>query len=557
MTPLAGQHKGDVEHDERIDELAEHGATSRPQPQMRIAGEHFQTMENKKVKKLADAEGDQRTDDDALRGAENDVEVFIADGGKRSGARFAHEVERDEDIRNQKNRQQRDTAHPGNAVVFVDDVGHDEDNRPDQNPDREVRGRFGKPQEWRDFKRENFTTHKFGQNGVSDKKPRQDEVEAFFAMHHSVSAYFMNLTHASKKKPCAMEQTVPDKKAQRKLLIGRLIHLSIIMAVATVLGVFALKIILSHYKLDHKPMELGADARGFATKSRNGTYMKLSNLHFRLTDEINMQVKELVGEAIPKTKNGIVNFDDVNSFRIDILSGEAFVRIGVMEHIFNNYVFNYDGSPLKNMKMEFIDDEDNGKPIKKLRLTGDMKLVLWIGFEMVGKMYLDREKTLMVIEAERIKSLGNPYTKTLLDTVGLNMEKLLPVPSGRGITMNGNKIIVEPFKIFPPPQIGGFISDMRIQSDGLQLFFSSKTKVNFPPLPVKDVKNYLYLYQGDVKFGKLMMVDARLQMVDQSQKNDFDFYLKKYQIPLGYGYSKIMGDGSVVAYIPDYRDVAK
>jgi hypothetical protein len=367
----------------------------------------------------------------------------------------------------------------------------------------------------------------------------------------------MNLTHASKKKPCAMEDKSMDKKHRRKILMGKLVHLTIIMAVATVLGVFAIKIILSHYKLEHKPMELGAAAKNFNTRSRSGTYMKLSNLHFRLTDEINMEVKELIGEAIPKAKNGVVNFDDINSFKIDILSGEAFVRTEIMEYIFNNLVFNYDGSPLKNMKMEFIEVEENGKQVRKLRLSGDMKLVMWIGFEMVGKMYLDREKTLMVIEAESIKSLGNPYTKTLLDTVGLNMEKLLPVPTGRGITMVGNKIIVEPFKIFPPPQIGGFISDMIIQKDGLQLFFSSNTKVNFPPLPLSTVKNYLYLYQGDVKFGKLMMVDARLQMVDMSQNNDFDFYLKKYQLPLALGYSKIMGDGSVVATIPDYRDAIK
>ncbi|MCX7632141.1 MAG: hypothetical protein N2Z22_02270 [Turneriella sp.] len=344
-----------------------------------------------------------------------------------------------------------------------------------------------------------------------------------------------------------------DKKAARRQLITKLLHLGIVMAVATVLGVFAIRIILSHYKPEHKPIGLLGNPRDFAVKSRAGTYMKLSNLHFRLTDEINILVKELTAQAVPKTKNGIVNFDDINSFRIDLLAGEAFVRTSVMEHIFNNYVFNYDGSPLKNMKMEFIEEDGS----KKLRLTGDMKLVLWIGFEMVGRMFLDREKTLMVIEAERIKSLGNPYTKTLLDAVGLDMEKLMPVPSGRGVTMVGNRIIVEPFTIFPPPQISGFISDMQIHKDGLQLFFSSKTKVDFPPLPVKDVKNYLYLYQGDVKFGKLTMVDTRLQMVDLSQKNDFDFYLKKYTIPLTQGYSKIQPDGSVVAYIPDFRDAVK
>lgn len=354
-----------------------------------------------------------------------------------------------------------------------------------------------------------------------------------------------------------MEHPVPEKAAQRRILIGRLVHLGIITAVATVLGVVAIKIILSHYKLEHKPMQLGGDARAFAARSRAGTYMKLSNLNFRLTDVIHLQVKELVGEAVPKTRNGIVNFDDIHSFRIDVLSGEVFVRTEIMEYIFNNLVFKYEGTPLRNMKLEFFDDEDNGKPVKKLRLKGDMKLVVWLGFEMVGKIYLDREKTLIVIEAERIKSLGLPYTKTLLDTVGLNMEKLLPVPSGRGITMMGNKIIVEPFKIFPPPQMGGYISDMRVQSGGLQLFFSGKTMVNFPALPVKDAKNYLFLYQGDVKFGKLMMVDARLQMVDMSQKSDFDFYLQKYLVPLGAGYSKILRDGSVVAYIPDYRDVAR
>lgn len=123
--------------------------------------------------------------------------------------------------------------------------------------------------------------------------------------------------------------------------------------------------------------------------------------------------------------------------------------------------------------------------------------------------------------------------------------------------MRGNKIFVEPFKIFPPPQIGGFISDMKIESNGLRMFFSSKSSVKFPPLPVKNVTNYLFLYQGDVKFGKLTMVDARLQMVDMTQKNDFDFYLKKYLIPLGMGYSKIQRDGSVIAYIPDYRDAIR
>lgn len=205
--------------------------------------------------------------------------------------------------------------------------------------------------------------------------------------------------------------------------------------------------------------------------------------------------------------------------------------------------------------MQFI--QVDGKPERRLLLSGDMKLVMWLGFEMTGKMSLDKDNVLMVIEAEKIKSLGNPMTKPLLDVVGLDLETLLPVPKGRGITMQGNKIIVEPFMLFPPPKIGGYITEMKIEENGLRLKFNNDFKVKFPPLPEPNVNNYLFLYQGDVKFGKLRMVDTRLQMIDADQKDDFDFYLKKYFKPLTHGFSKIKADGAVVAIIPDYNDVIR
>lgn len=335
----------------------------------------------------------------------------------------------------------------------------------------------------------------------------------------------------------------------------KILHIAIIGVISVVFVVLAIRLAVSEFKREEKPLKLFQEPSKVKLRSRQGTYMLLKNLNFRLSDEIDLKVYELVGEAIPLKPYEIVNFDDVNQFVIDILQADVFLETRILEYIFNNLVFNYEGSPLRNLKMKFV--EIPGEAERRLLLSGDMKLVMWIGFEMLAKMSLDTDNVLFVIEAEKIKSLGNPMTKPLLDLVGLDLEKLLPVPSGRGITMKGNRIIVEPFAIFPPPRIGGYITQMQLLDKGLRLKFDNPFKVNFPELPEKKVRNFLFLYQGDVKFGKLRMVDTRLQMIDLDQKDDFDFYLKKYFIPLVKGYSKIKSDASVVAYIPDFEDALR
>ncbi|MCB1147593.1 MAG: hypothetical protein KDK41_08520 [Leptospiraceae bacterium] len=334
----------------------------------------------------------------------------------------------------------------------------------------------------------------------------------------------------------------------------RLLHLSIVVAVVGTLAFVALRVLTSQLSQKDKPLELGGAPVPVQSRTLRGTYLALKNLNFKLTDEIEMKVHSLVGETIPFKKGAMTNFDDVNSFAIDIYQAEAEVDVKILQYIFNQIVFNYEGTPLKNLKMEFINVENDGKTEKRLKLSGDMKLVFWLGFEMIGKMYLDKENVLLIIEAESIKSLGNPMTKTMLDIVGLDLEKLLPIPRGRGLVMKENKIIVEPFSIFPPPKIGGYLSEIKLLDNSLWLKIDNEFKVKFPPLPDPKAANYLMLYKGDVKFGKLRMIDAYLQMIDQDQKDIFDFYLKKYTRPLGFGYSKIRPDGSVLAYIPDYND---
>lgn len=351
----------------------------------------------------------------------------------------------------------------------------------------------------------------------------------------------------------AIKPLEPEKKKEKKQssLLRKILHLVVIFALINIFAVITIRVVTMQLQKNVLPLELHKQPQKFAKRTRRGTFMKLQNLKFRLTDKIDMQVKTLTAEAIPKGNETMVNFDDIHSFAIDILQGEVLLKPHVLETIFNDIVFNFPGSPLKNQKMEFV--KIDGKKERRLKLTGEMKLVFWIPFEMIAKISLDKKKVLMIIEAESIRSLGNPYTKTLLDMVGLDLETLLPIPAGRGLEMKENKIIVQPFEIFPPPQIGGYLTDIQLLENAMFLKFDNPHKVNFPEMPVPEAKNYLFLYKGDVKFGKLRMIDARLQMIDLNQKDAFDFYLKKYFNALARGYSKIRFDKSVVAYLPDHR----
>lgn len=353
------------------------------------------------------------------------------------------------------------------------------------------------------------------------------------------------------------ENIPPSESIGKKKLIVRIFEITLLFLIITGFTIMAIRLISSELEPGNRPLKLQKDPAALNSKSRRGTYMRLKNLNFRLTDRIQMKVDHLNAEAIPRRSRSIVNFDDIHSFAIDIYHGEVYVPIRTLEIIFNEIVFNYDGASLKNLKIDFIDKEVDGRTEKRILLSGDMKLVLWIGFEMEGRMLLDKDRVLMIIEAEKITSLGNPMTKSMLDVVGLDLQKLIPVPDGRGVRMKENRIIIEPFEIFPPPKIGGYITDIKMVDKSLYLKFDNEYKIKFPPMPIQDAKNYLFLNEGKVKFGKLRMFDARLQMIDMDSSDPFDFYLKKYFGPLSKGYSKIRRDGSVIAFFPDYDDSLK
>jgi hypothetical protein len=67
----------------------------------------------------------------------------------------------------------------------------------------------------------------------------------------------------------------------------------------------------------------------------------------------------------------------------------------------------------------------------------------------------------------------------------------------------------------------------------------------------------MYFRGNELRFGKLTMHDADLQIVDKDPKDPFNFFLAYFSQQLVAGYSKTLVNKGLVAYMPDYDQVGK
>jgi hypothetical protein len=280
-----------------------------------------------------------------------------------------------------------------------------------------------------------------------------------------------------------------------------------------------------------------------------------------MDDSLNLIVKKLNGKVIPGKPLKKVIFDDISSFFVDIYNADVEIDAPAIDHLFNQYVFNFKERPLKNLKVQFIEFEKNGQLIPGLKITGNMKLGIedlktWIDFKMISELKLDQEKNAFILKADSIESLGNPYTKTVMGILGVQMDMLLKIPPGKGVQTKGNRMFIYPFIIFPPPAMQGRISHSRInlKNKSLEIKISRKEKLHFPTI---QSKNFIQLKNGIVSYQRLVMNDADIIMLDKDLSDPFEFHMLNYIHPLKKGMSKIQSNGSISVYLPDYSDAVK
>jgi hypothetical protein len=287
------------------------------------------------------------------------------------------------------------------------------------------------------------------------------------------------------------------------------------------------------------------------------TRLVMHNVYLRQADTFFLDVRHLLGEMVPTGKGGVVVFGDARSYEVHVQEAEVAMSAESLTGLLNNHVFAYDGAPLKKLRVS----------TREGRLVQE-GVLHWAhlrkkGFDFPFTITADVKPTadgLLRIHPVKVE-ICDINGKPVMDFLHLKLEKFLDLSGAQGLRVDGNDLILDPGKALPPPRIVGRLKSVRIAGDQLVQEIGpvpgTEEIAAPPPPPDRDVRNYMHLYGGTVRFGRLFMVGTNLQIADAHPQDPFEFYLQYYNNQLAAGYSRSHLDDSLTTYMPDFWMVGK
>jgi hypothetical protein len=276
---------------------------------------------------------------------------------------------------------------------------------------------------------------------------------------------------------------------------------------------------------------------------------EMKGVLYHVDDRVVLEIRYLRGALIP-TKDAPPWFDDPESFTLAIDTGEVSISPASLSALLNDYVFNYKGTPLKDLKVTIEGGE--------LKQTGTLHKVIDLPFTIRATLSATPDGRLR-LHPTSVKVVGIGV-KGLMRTFGIELENLVKVQQGRGVEIADNDFLLAPSGLLPPPRIEGRVTAVRLEGGKVQQIFGASTRPGRrQPLHPTDpsARNYMY-YRGRIlRFGKLTMVDADLQIVDADPSDPFDFYLSHLNQQLVAGESRNQADFGLLTTMPDYADIER
>ncbi len=276
------------------------------------------------------------------------------------------------------------------------------------------------------------------------------------------------------------------------------------------------------------------------------TAVSMRNVDFRLTARVVMHIRRLDGEMHPM-KSSVVDFDDKESYVTDIRAALVGLAGDDLTHLMNDCVFAYPGAPLRDLRVS-----TNGR---LLHQSGVMHKGVDIPFSLDAEPSLTSDGYIR-LHPVSMKIFG-VNGQVLMRVFHLSLQGLLDLSRARGVRADGNDLLLDPIAILPPPTIRGRVSALRIEGNELVQQFgaaSDTLPANVPPDSA--AHNYMYYHGGTLHFGKLFMSDADMLVVDQDQRDPFDFDNDHYQRQLIAGYSRTLPSLGLEVYMPDAAKVS-
>jgi hypothetical protein len=271
---------------------------------------------------------------------------------------------------------------------------------------------------------------------------------------------------------------------------------------------------------------------------------EMRNIMYHFTDRITAHIVRLQGAIVPTQEGGMPVFDDKRSFAVEVTTAEIAVSTAALTNVMNDYVFAAKDAPLKELSV--VGAGDALKIKGKLHSKGD------VPFETEGKLEATSDG-LIRIHAEKIKAAHLPV-KGLMDLVGVKIADLISTKKVAGVRSEGDDLLLEPEQIFPPPHIRGKLSRVAVRGDQIVLQYGPTPKQQ-PAGPVSG--NYMEFHGGKMKFGKLVMTDTDMVLIDSDPRDPFDFFLDHYNDQLVAGYTKNTPQYGLRVFMVDYGKLGR
>jgi len=267
---------------------------------------------------------------------------------------------------------------------------------------------------------------------------------------------------------------------------------------------------------------------------------QMNNVSFHFSDNVEVEIKTLNGALVPLGKNEFPVLDDKTSFNLRITTAEISIDSSNLANLLNSQVFAGPHSSLTELSVTI----ENGR----LKVKGKLHDKGAIPFEMEGTLTPTPDGKLR-LHSEKIKALHVPV-KGLFDLFGIDLGGWIKEGKVPGIAAEGDDLILDLELILPAPHIEGKVASVRMEGETIiQVFGDPGAK------PLKNVRagNYMAFRNNRLRFGKLLMKDADLILIDMDPGDPLDLFLEHYKEQVSAGYTKITPEFGLRVFIKDYK----
>jgi hypothetical protein len=277
----------------------------------------------------------------------------------------------------------------------------------------------------------------------------------------------------------------------------------------------------------------------------DGSLMFARDVDFRVTGDIGFMIHDMAATLTPARAGQPIVFDDPTSVTINVHRGDVTLDSVKLTAIFNLYLFQYQGSPLRNMR---VVPQDGGT----LRITGEMHRDTWVPIVLTGSLSM-RNADELVFHADHVEVAGVGADK-LMQAAHVKMADLLKVdtPIAR---LAGDDVVMQVAKLTPPPALRMTITRIDTSAAGVRFTLDDHTvqKIDWPAtMPPRG----MLVQGGDVKFMRSMPMNIDMALTPLDTNAPFVLDLYHYRDQMAAGYFTFDEAGALDVHLPSYPTLA-